>query len=107
MIDSLDDSAPSSATALIPGLSTLQGGAVAVLGLVALMIFMGWLVPIRTINQMRKDFEEVRKDRDYWRQAAMKSMGHTDALMPVADIATQMSQAFHGTVPSDEGSDPS
>jgi hypothetical protein len=105
MIDS--PGGPDSLAAMSPisGLSVLQAGAVGVLGLVALMIFMGWLVPVKTINQMRKDFDEVRKDRDYWRQAAMKAMGHTDALMPVADIATQMSQAFHGTVPSDEGRD--
>lgn len=82
----------------VPGEWIVQGGAVAVLGMVALMVFMGWLVPLRT-------YRALERDRDFWREAAMKSMGHTDALMPAAQIASQVTQALSDVGASDR-SDP-
>lgn len=82
----------------IPGEWIVQGGAVAVLGMVALMVFMGWLVPMRT-------YRALERDRDYWREAALKSMGHTDVLMPAAQIASQVTRALSDVGTSDR-SDP-
>ena len=65
----------------------VQGGAVGLLGVVALMVFIGRLVPRRT-------YDDLARDRDYWREAALKSMGHTEALMPAARITTRMTEAL-------------
>lgn len=78
----------------IPGEWIVQGGAVAVLGMVALMIFLGWLVPQRV-------YRALERDRDFWREVAMKSMGHTDALMPAAQIASQVTRALSDVTASD------
>lgn len=75
----------------IPGDWILQGGAVGLLGAVALMVFLGWLVPVRT-------YRALERDRDYWRDVAMKSIGHTEALMPAAQIATEVTRALGGSV---------
>lgn len=71
----------------VPGDWILQGGAVGLLAFVALMVFLGWLVPART-------YRVLERDRDYWREVALKAMGHTDALMPAAQIASQVTQAL-------------
>ena len=71
----------------VPGDWILQGGAVGLLAFVALMVFLGWLVPVRT-------YRVLERDRDYWREVALKAMGHTDALMPAAEIASQVTRAL-------------
>jgi len=74
----------------VPPLTTdliLQGGAVGLLAVVALMVFLGWLIPVRT-------YRTLERDRDYWREAALKSMGHTESLMPAAEIASQITKSF-------------
>ena len=63
------------------------GGAVGLLAIVALMVFRGLLVPRRT-------YDDLLRDRDYWRQVALQAMGHTEALMPAAEIATRMTEAL-------------
>jgi hypothetical protein len=74
----------------VPGDWIVQGGAVGILALVALMVFMGWLIPLRTYRQLERD-------RDFWREVALKSIGHTDALLPAAQIATEVTRALSDT----------
>lgn len=71
----------------IPGDWIIQGGAGGLLALVVIMILTGRLVP-------RPFYRQLEKERDYWRSAAEKSMGHTDALMPAAQIATEITRSF-------------
>lgn len=71
----------------VPADWILQGGAVGLLGLVALMVFLGWLVP-------RGTYRQLERDRDYWRTVALKSIGHTDALLPVAQIGVEVTKAL-------------
>lgn len=59
------------------------------LAFVALLLFMGWLVP-------RSTYRQLERDRDYWRTVALKSIGHTDALLPVAQITTEVTRALGG-----------
>lgn len=78
----------------IPGDWILQGGAVGLLTGVALMIFLGWLVPGRT-------YRALERDRDFWREAALKSLGQTDALLPSAQITTEVTRALAGATAPD------
>lgn len=71
----------------IPGEWIVQGGAVALLGMVALMVFIGRLVPRRT-------YDDLVQDRDYWREVALRAMGHAEALMPAAEITTRITEAL-------------
>lgn len=71
----------------VPGEWVLQGGAVGLLGLVVLLILAGRLVPRRT-------YQDMERDRDQWRDVALKAMGHTDQLLPAARITTQVTQAL-------------
>lgn len=75
----------------IPGDWILQGGAVGLLGAVALMVFLGWLVP-------RTTYKQLERDRDYWRTIALKSIGQTEALMPAAEIATEVTRSLAGSL---------
>jgi hypothetical protein len=77
----------------VPGDWIVQGGAVGLLALVALMVFLGWLVPVRT-------YRALERDRDYWRTAALKAVGQTDALMPAAEMTTRMVAAMSSEVGS-------
>ena len=72
---------------LIPGDWVVQGGAVGLLTIVALMIFTGRLVP-------RRLYEDMEKDRDQWREVALKAIGHADQLLPGAEIATEVARAL-------------
>jgi hypothetical protein len=84
----------------IPGEWIIQGGAALVLLIGVLMMFRGHLVPLRVVKALERD-------RDYWREAALKSMGHTDALMPAAEIATQITKSFsEATTAAIEGRKP-
>jgi hypothetical protein len=71
----------------IPGEWIVNGGAVGLLGWVALMIFRGGLVPRRT-------HEELKEERDTWRLIALKAMGQTEALLPAAHITTKVAQSL-------------
>ena len=63
----------------------VQGGAVGLLGLVALMIFLGRLVP-------RSVYQQLERDRDYWRTAALQAIGQTELLLPAAQITTAVTK---------------
>ena len=65
----------------------VQGGAVGMLGVVAFMIYLGRLVP-------RRHYDDIVRDRDQWRDVALKAIGQADALMPGAQIAAQMAEAL-------------
>ena len=81
----------------IPGEWLIQGGAVAMLGWVVLMIFRGGLVPRRT-------HEELMRDRDTWRAVALKAMGQNEALLPAAQITTKVVNALSdAAAPKDDG----
>jgi hypothetical protein len=86
----------------------LQGGAAGLLAIVVLMICLGFLVPKSTCKQLERD-------RDYWREVAIKAIGHADQLLPAARITTEVTRALsdatsasvqqaisRGTTPSDE-----
>lgn len=61
----------------------VQGGAGALVTLVVILIFTGRLVP-------RRYHDEVRAERDEWKRVALKAMGHTDLLLPAAQVATEV-----------------
>lgn len=69
----------------VPGEWVVQGGAVGLLLLVALMVFRGRLVP-------RSMYDELARDRDQWRDVALKAIGHADVLMPAAQITTEVAR---------------
>lgn len=79
----------------IPGDWLIRGGAVGLLTFVALMLFLGWLVPRKTVQQ-------IERDRDWWRQVALKAMGHTELLLPAAQIASEVTQALSDVTRKDE-----
>lgn len=76
----------------IPGEWITQGGAVGLLGIVVLLILAGRLVP-------RATYQALERDRDHWREAAMKAIGHTDQLLPAAQITTEMVTALAQATP--------
>ena len=71
----------------LPGDWITQGGAVGMLGLVVLLILVGQLVPRRTVRG-------IEAERDLWRAVALKALGQADALLPSAQITTQVAQAL-------------
>lgn len=93
----------------IPGEWIVQGGAVGLLALGVLLVFTGRLIPRSTYN-------DLKDDRDHWREVAMKAVGHTEQLLPAARVATQVSRALTdqvtqafadipGTPPAGHGND--
>lgn len=71
----------------IPGEWITQGGSVGLLGIVVLLILSGRLVP-------RTTYRALERDRDHWRDAAIKAIGHADQLLPAAKITTEMVTAL-------------
>lgn len=67
------------------GALILQGGAVGLLAVVALMVFWGLLVP-------RSTYRALERDRDHWRDVASKAIDHADALMAAAQITTEVTR---------------
>jgi hypothetical protein len=53
-----------------------------VLGHRRLWVF-GWV-----LEEASKDLDEMRIDRDFWRDTALKSIRHTDKALDVADKVT-------------------
>lgn len=51
------------------------------------MIYTERLVPGRRVKQLEKE-------RDTWQNVALKAMGHADALMPGAEVATSVVRAL-------------
>jgi hypothetical protein len=74
----------------LPGDWIIQGGAVGLLAFVALLVFLGWLVP-------RTTYRQLERDRDYWRTVALKAVGQANALMPGAQIAAEVTRALGDT----------
>lgn len=72
----------------------VQGGAVGMLGLVAILVFTGRLIP-------RSIYRQLEQDRDYWREAALRSMGQATDLLPGARIAAEVTAAFHKATKSE------
>lgn len=84
----------------IPAELITQGGAVGLLGLVVLLILSGRLIP-------RRVYQDLERDRDHWRNAAMKAIGHADQLLPAAQITTEMMTAMAAaTTPPPKPGDP-
>ena len=91
----------------------LQGGAVGLLGVVFLLIMSGRLVPSRFYKQMERDrdehYEKLERERDYWRDAALKQQTHTEALLPSAYMSVEFMRgvqaALGGGPVAVEGSD--
>ncbi len=77
----------------IPGEWITQGGAVGLLGIVVLLILSGRLIP-------RTTYRQLERDRDHWREAAMKAIGHADQLLPAAKITTEMVTALAAATPT-------
>ena len=71
----------------LPDIVNAEGGAVGLLAFVVLMIMLGWLVPFR-------HYRQLERDRDYWRTAALKAIGHAEALLPAAQITTEVTKAL-------------
>lgn len=71
----------------IPGDWLIQGGAVGLLGIVAIMVFTGRLIP-------RSTYRDLERDRDQWRDVALKAIGHADQLLPAAKITTEFTKAL-------------
>lgn len=71
----------------IPGEWILQGGAGALVALTVWMILTGRLIPRATLSKLEQE-------RDLWRSVALKAMGHADALLPAAQIATEVTRAL-------------
>ena len=63
----------------------VQGGAVGLLAFVALLLFLGWLVP-------RSTYRALERDRDHWRDVASKAIDHAEALMTAAQITTEVTR---------------
>jgi hypothetical protein len=83
----------------IPGEWITQGGSVGLLGVVVLLILSGRIVP-------RSTYRSLERDRDHWREAAMKAIGHTEQLLPAAQITTEMVTALAGQAASKPPPDP-
>lgn len=83
----------------IPGEWITQGGSVGLLGIVVLLILVGRLVP-------RATYQALERDRDHWRDAAIKAIGHADQLLPAAQITTEMISAFAAQTSTKPTSDP-
>ena len=80
----------------IPTSWVSQGGAIGLLAIAVLMVLLGQLVPRRAVR-------DLEKDRDYWREAALKAMGHTQVLLPAAQITTEVTRALSNASVPDRG----
>ena len=76
-----------------------SGGAVGLLGLAFVMVMTGLLVP-------RPFYRQVVKERDEWKQIAMRSMDHAEALMPGAEIAAEVTRSLGRNVAAAEAERP-
>lgn len=90
----------------------VQGGAGALVTLVALLIFRGNLVPRSVLQDVRKDRDdriaELVKDRDMWREAHRESeaarieaQNQVGELVELARVADHVLRAIRGEVSGD------
>ena len=71
----------------IPGDWIAAGGGYGLVALAVFLILTGWLVPRSTVKRLEHE-------RDQWQAVALKAMGHADALMPAAHIASEVTRSF-------------
>ena len=64
-----------------------SGSGWTVVGVIVWMILTARLVP-------RRFYTQLEKDRDYWREAARKAGGQAEALIPAAEVATELVKSF-------------
>lgn len=64
-----------------------SAGAAGLLGLGVLMVLTGRLIP-------RSLYLDVIRERDQWREVALKSAGHADALLPAARMSAEAMRAL-------------
>lgn len=94
------------------GLNVAQGGAVALIGFVALLIFRGNLVPRSVVDDVRKDrddrLQSLVAERDAWREAyrvsetaRMESQAQVGELLELSRTAEHVLRSIRGEVPGD------
>lgn len=94
------------------GLNIAQGGAVALVGLVVLLIYRGHLVPRSVVDDVRKDRDDrltaLVAERDAWREAyrvsenaRMESQAQVGELLELSRTAGNVLRAIRGEVPGD------
>ena len=71
----------------IPGDWIVTGGGYGLVAFAVFLVFTGWLVPRSTVKRLERE-------RDQWQAVALKAMGHADALMPAAHIASEVTRSF-------------
>jgi uncharacterized protein (DUF3084 family) len=94
------------------GVDVAQGGAVALVTLVVLLILRGGLVPRSVLEDVRKDRDarvaEVIGERDTWRDAhreseaaRMEAQAQVGELLELSRTADHVLRAIRGEVPGD------
>jgi hypothetical protein len=94
------------------GIDVAQGGAVALVTLVVLLIFFGKLVPRRIVDDVRADrndrIAELAAERDTWRNAYVESekahrqsQNQVDELLELSRAADHVLRSLRGEVPGD------
>lgn len=94
------------------GVNIAQGGAVALVTLVVLLIFFGKLVPRRVLEDVRSDrnerVKELAAERDTWRdayreseKARLEAQGQVGELLELSRTADHLLRALRGEVPGD------
>lgn len=94
------------------GINVAQGGAVALVTLVVLLIFFGKLVPRRVLEDVRSDrndrVKELAAERDTWRNAYVESekarleaQNQVGELLELSRTADHVLRSLRGEVPGD------
>ena len=94
------------------GIDVAQGGAVALVTLVVLLIFFGKLVPRRIVDDVRSDrndrIAELAAERDTWRnayveseKARLESQNQVGELLELSRTADHVLRSLRGEVPGD------
>lgn len=94
------------------GVNVAQGGAIALVTLVVLLIFFGKLVPRRVLEDVRSDrndrVKELAAERDTWRNAYVESekarleaQNQVGELLELSRTADHVLRSLRGEVPGD------
>jgi hypothetical protein len=94
------------------GTNPAQGGAVALVTLVVLLIFLGRLVPRSVLEDVRKDRDDrlaaLVQERDAWREAyrvseaaRVEAQNQVGELLELSRTAETVLRALRGEVPGD------